>query len=142
MTEVVCKAVKGISAGFTGETRRVGLVYDFAVDGGAYSGKVYTLANIEGPVLIEKVIVRVATIVTSGGSATVVVGNTDNADAYVDATGGALANIGAVVVVAAAATSLPSILHDGDQITMTIGTADLTAGKIVVEVWYKDVNVG
>lgn len=142
MTEVICKGVKSIAAGFTGETRRVGLVYDFAKDAGAYSGKVYTLANVSGSILVEKVIVRVATIVTSGGSATVIVGNTDNADAYVDATGGALANLGAVVVVAAAATSLPSILHDGDQITMTIGTADLTAGKIVVEVWYKDINVG
>lgn len=142
MGVVACKGAKTFSAGFTGETRRVALVYDFAQDGGAYNGNVYTLGTVSGSVLIEKVIARVATAVTSGGSATVIIGHTDNADAFVDATGGALANIGAVTVIADATTNVPMILVNGKLITMTIGTADLTAGKIVVEVWYKDVNVG
>jgi len=142
MTDIVTRAAKTFSAGFTGETRRTALVYDFATEAGAYSGKVYILGTVSGSVLIEKVIVRVATIVTSGGSATVIVGHTDNADAFVDTTGGALANLGAVACVPDATTNVPMILTDGKKITMTIGTADLTAGKIVVEVWYKDVNVG
>lgn len=142
MTEVICKAAKTFSAGFTGETRRVALVYDFAQDGGAYNGKVYTLGTVSGSILVEKVIARVSTIVTSEGSATVIVGHDDNTDAFVDTTDGALANLGAIAVIPKTATNVPMILTNGKKILMTIGTADLTAGKIVVEVWYKDINVG
>jgi hypothetical protein len=142
MTEVVTKAHKTFAAGFTGETKRVGLIYDFTQDGGAYSGNVYTLGTISGKVLIEKVIVRVLTAVTSDGNATVIVGHTDNDDAFVDATGGAKANLGTDAVAAAATTSIPMILGDGKKITMTIGTADLKTGKIVVDVFYKDHNAG
>jgi hypothetical protein len=142
MTDVVTKAHQTFAPCFTGETKRVALIYDFAKDAGAYSGKVYILGTLSGKTLIEKVIVRVPTAVTSGGSATVVVGHTDNADAFVDATAGAVANLTADAVAAAATTSIPMILADGKKITMTIGTADLLTGKIVVEVWYKDVNAG
>lgn len=142
MTDVVVKGHKTFAAGFTGETKRIGLVYDFSQDGGAYSGKVYILGTTSGKVLIEKVIVRVVTAVTSGGSATVIVGHTDNDDAFVDATAGAVANLGADKVAAAATTSIPMVLASGKQITMTIGTADLLTGKVVVDVWYKDHNAG
>jgi hypothetical protein len=142
MTDIVVKGHKTFAAGFTGETKRTALVYDFAADAGAYNGKVYILGTLSGKVLIEKVIARVVTAVTSGGSATVIVGHTDNNDAFVDATAGAVANLTADAVAAAATTSVPMILASGKQITMTIGTADLLTGKIVVEVWYKDVNVG
>lgn len=142
MTDVVTKAHQTFAAGFTGDTKRVALVYDFTKDAGAYSGKVYILGTISGKVLIEKVIARVTTAVTSGGSATVIVGHTDNDDYWVDATGGAVANLGADKVAANATTGIPLILGDGKKITMTIGTADLLTGKIVVEVFYKDVNVG
>ena len=142
MTDIVTKGQKTFAAGFTGETKRTALVYDFALDGGAYSGKVYILGTTSGKVLIEKVIVRVVTAVTSGGSATVVVGHADNADAFVDATAGAVANLTADAVAAAATTSVPMILATGKTITLTIGTADLLTGKVVVELWYKDVNVG
>jgi hypothetical protein len=142
MTDIVTKGHKTFAAGFTGETKRVALVYDFAQDGGAYSGKVYILGTTSGKVLIEKVIARVVTAATSDGSATVIVGHADNNDAFVDATAGAVANLTADAVAAAATTSVPMILATGKTITMTIGTADLKTGKIVVEVWYKDVNVG
>jgi len=142
MTDIVVAGHKTFSAGFTGETKRVGLIYDFSKDGGAYSGKVYILGTLDGKALIEKVIVRVLTAVTSGGSATVIVGHTDNDDCFVDATAGAVANLGADKVGAAATTSVPLVLADGKKITMTIGTADLTAGKVVVEVFYKDCNAG
>ena len=46
MTVYVAKAHETIAAGFTGETKRVGLIYDFAKDGGAYSGNSWTLATI------------------------------------------------------------------------------------------------
>lgn len=142
MAEVVCKGVKGLAAGFTGETRRVGLVYDFAQDGGAFSGKVYTLANISSKILVTRVIVRSLKTVTSAGAATVIVGHTDDDNYFVDATGGAKANLAADAVAAAATTSVPLVLAADKQITLTIGTADLTDGKILVEVWYKDVNAG
>lgn len=142
MTDVVTKAHKTFSAGFTGETKRVGLIYDFAQDGGAYSGKVYILGTVSGKVLIEKVIVRVVTAATSDGSATVIVGHTDNDDYWMDATGGAVANLGIDKVGANATTGIPVILGDGKKITMTIGTADLKTGKIVVDVFYKDHNAG
>lgn len=142
MTDVVVKGHKTFGAGFTGETKRVGLIYDFAQDSGAYSGNVYVLGTISGKVLIEKVIVRVITAVTSSGNATVIVGHTDNDDAFVDATAGAKANLGADAVAAAATTSIPMVLGNGKKITMTIGTADLLTGKIVVDVFYKDHNAG
>lgn len=142
MTDIVVKGHKTFGAGFTGETKRVGLVYDFTQDGGAYSGKVYILGTISGKVLIEKVIARVVTAATSDGSATVIVGHTDNDDCFVDATAGAVANLAIDKVAAAATTSVPLILGDGKKITMTIGTADLKTGKIVVDVWYKDHNAG
>jgi len=142
MTDIVVKGHKTFSAGFTGESKRVGLIYDFAQDGGAYNGKVYILGTISGKVLIEKVIVRVITAATSDGSATVIVGHTDNNDAYVDATAGAVANLAVDAVAAAATTSVPMVLGNGKQITMTIGTADLKTGKIVVDVFYKDHNAG
>ena len=142
MTDIVVKGHKTFSAGFTGETKRVGLIYDFAQDGGAYNGKVYILGTISGKVLIEKVIVRVVTAATSDGSATVIVGHTDNDDYWMDATGGAVANLAIDKVGANATTGIPVILGDGKKITMTIGTADLKTGKIVVDVFYKDHNVG
>lgn len=142
MTDIVVKGHKTISAGFTGETKRAGLIYDFAQDGGAYSGNVYVLGEMEGKVLIEKVIVRILTACTSGGDATIIVGHTDNNDAFVDATAGAVANCTADAVLAAATTSVPMVLADAKTITMTIGTANLTAGKLIVEVWYKDARAG
>lgn len=142
MTAIVTKGHETISAGFTGETKRVGLVYDFAKDGGAYSGNTYTLGTISGKVLIEKVIVRVTTAATSDGSATVIVGHTDNDDYWMDATGGAVANLAIDKVGANATTGIPLILTDGKKILMTIGTADLKTGVIVVDVYYKDHRVG
>lgn len=137
MTDIVVKGHKTISAGFTGEVKREKLIYDFSKDGGAYSGNVYILGTISGAVLIEKVIVRATTTVV-GNSSTVIVGHTDNNDAFVDATGGAEANLAANAVAPAATTSVPLVLASGKKITMTIGTANLTAGVIVVEVDYKD----
>jgi hypothetical protein len=141
MTDIVVKGHKTLAAGFTGETKRVGLIYDFAQDGGAYNGNVYILGEIEGTVLIERVIVRTLTTVV-GNNSTVIVGHTDNDDAFVDATAGAEANLVENTVAAAATTSIPMILVDGKKIIMKIGTANLTAGKIIAEVWYKDVRAG
>ena len=141
MTVYVAKGHETISAGFTGETKRVGLVYDFAKDGGAYSGNSWTLGTISGKVLIEKVIVRATTAVV-GNSSTVIIGHSDNDDYWVDATGGAEANLAVDLVAPNATTGIPLVLQDGKLITMKIGTANLTAGVIVVDVYYKDHRVG
>lgn len=142
MSNITCKGHETISAGFTGETKRVGLIYDFSKDGGAYSGNTYYLGTISGKVLIEKVIVRVTTAVTSGGSATVIIGHSDNDDYWMDATGGAVANLAIDLVGANATTGIPLVLQDAKKITMKIGTADLLTGVIVVDVYYKDHRVG
>jgi hypothetical protein len=136
MATITCKGAKVLEGGFTGERKRAGLVYDFSKDGGAYSGNTYVLGTMEGSVLIEKVFVRATTSVTSAGAATISVGHTDSATAFVSAE--AKGDLEAGEVATIEATAVPMVLADGKQIVMTIGTADLTAGVLVVEVVYKD----
>lgn len=140
MTVFIAKGHKTISAGFTGESKRVGLVYDFAKDGGAYSGNSWVLGTISGNVLIEKVYVRATTSVVGSGSSTVSIGNTDSGTKYVSGEGEA--DLEANEVAAIETTMVPHVLTNGKQIIMTIGTANLTAGVLVVEVQYKDARVG
>jgi hypothetical protein len=139
MTVYICKAHKTIADGFTGELKRQSLIYDFAKDGGAYSGNSWVLGTISGNVLIEKIYAR-ATAAVVGSSSTVSIGNTDSGTIYVSAE--AEAHLGLNAVAAIETTAVPHVLTDGKQIILTIGTANLTAGQIVVEVYYKDARVG
>ena len=137
MANITCKGYKEFAAGFTGEMKRISLVYDYALDGGAYSGNTYILGKTSGKILVREVIVRAASSVTSGGSATVSVGQASTANTFADAV--AKTALAADLVAAKPATNIPMVLADATNITLTIGTADLTAGKVVVEIFYKDV---
>jgi len=128
-------------------------VYDFDVDGGA-AGEIVlsTKANKKAiPVgaVITAVRSKVVTAFTSGGSATLIYGNTDDADGY----------SGAVIAVAGLTDNsvrngwdnaaallwddtnnhmLEVAVLDADDglVSVTIATADMTAGKMVIIVSY------
>lgn len=128
-------------------------IYDFAVDGGA-TGAISLHAKDNKSVIpvgaiIQRVTAKVVTACTSGGSATVIWGNGDDADGY----------SGATVAVATLADNYVANGYENDaallwdttndypkyvnvstaadgQFIMTIATAALTAGKIVFLVEY------
>ncbi len=107
-------------------------VYDFAVDGGA-TGFINLADNFALPVgsVIVDVYYYVETAMTSGGSATVAIGDADTAARYLAAT--AFDNAAyADEKVAKAAIGVPfktDSANDG-KFGITIATAALTAGKI------------
>lgn len=128
-------------------------VYDFAVDGGATGAiNLHAKANkavVPVGAIIIGVRAKVVTACTSGGSATVAWGNGDDADGY-SGTAIAVASLtdnalfngydnGAALLWDDTNDHVidvnVSTAADG-QFIVTIGTADLTAGKIVFMVQY------
>lgn len=121
------------------------VVYDFAADGGATGA--LTLFTAGADIVVKSFHALVKTACTSGGSATVICGVTGDTDAFVTTTTGAVANLTAnallqpVVVLTegtpnTAAFPLPRRMASGDIVSMTIGTAALTAGKIEFVISY------
>lgn len=125
-------ALKNCS-GFENEVSYVRCSYDFANDAGATGALV--MADFPSKAMILKAVVHVETACTSGGSATVIIGTSDDTDAFMDLTSGAVANLVDDFALEEA-TAVGSVLDAADQILLTIGTAALTAGKINVEVQY------
>ena len=134
----VAKA-KTIGATFKNEKVVERVVYDFAVDGGATGA--LTRFTAGSAVVVTDFYAVVKTTCTSGGSATVIAGVTGDTDAFVTTTTGAVAGLTAnavlqpVVVLSEGtpntiAFPLPRRMAADDVLTMTIGTAALTAGKI------------
>jgi len=129
-------------------------VYDFAVDGGAQG--VITLSGKAGydplpaGAIVTAVAGHVLTACLSGGSATVIWGSGDDADGY----SGPTIAVGSLTANAVfngwdnAAVELWDDTNDhpiykyideittSGKVTLTIATADLTAGKIVLFVEY------
>lgn len=125
---------KKVGEGFYEEALQMVMEYDFANDGGAQGD--FDLAAVSHKILVKNAYVFVETACTSAGSATVVVGAaTADADAFMDATSGAVASLtdNAVVI---ETTAAGLVVDSGDVIRLTIGTADLTAGKIKVVMDY------
>lgn len=127
------------SAGFANKKELYRVTYDFAVDAGAQAA--YDIFEADGAVVITDFYVVVKTTCTSGGSATVKAGKTGDDDSFLKTTEGAVANLVANAVFPAKpeltegtpntiAPRLPTRLADGEKLLMTIGTADLTAGKL------------
>ena len=127
-------------------------VYDFAKDGGA-QGEIFLsskagYAPIPNGAIIKDVTMKVVTAFTSGGSATLAVGNDDDADGYVGATAVASLTDNAVFNAAGAGSALlwddtndhmiplPVINEDDGEVSVTIATADMTAGKALILVEY------
>ena len=128
-------------------------VYDFAVDGGA-QGEIF-LSSKDGvdPVpngaIIQSVTAQVLTTFTSGGSATLAWGNDDDPDGY-SGTAIAVASLtantvfngwdnGAVLLwddTNDHQIPVPVVNEDDGEVSVTIATADMTAGKMVILVQY------
>jgi hypothetical protein len=127
----VAKA-KTIGPEFSNQVTLERVTYDFAVDGGAVS--TFDLFTAGADVVLKSFHAYVKTAATSGGSATVALGVTGSATAFVDTTAGAVANLTANAVLGSAIA--PRRLPSGSKVIMTVGTAALTAGKIEVVVEY------
>lgn len=104
------------------------LTYDFANDAGAIGS--LNLGEAKQKMVIKNAYAHVVTACTSGGSATVAIGTTDDADGILDTTSGAVANLVADAVLFEATDKL--FLDVGDKVVLAIATAALTAGKIAV----------
>lgn len=139
MATVTASAHKTIGRGFSNETQFTKLTYNFANDAGAFAD-VVKLATVDGKIMIKRAIVHVETACTSGGSATVAVGAaTADADGFLTAAHGAVASL-VDDFTYSEATSIGLVVNDADTITLDIGTADLTAGKINVYLWWINVD--
>ena len=106
------------------------LEYDFDNDAGAQGD--YNLGQFPHKALVTSAMVYIVTACTSAGSATVEIGaSTADADGFLDATSGAVANL-TIGTVHTETTATNLIVAADEYIQLTIGTADLTAGKVRV----------
>jgi hypothetical protein len=121
----VKNAKTGLSA-WGNEKNRIRVVYDFAKDGGAQGN--LDLATFSEAVLITDCIAIAKTGVTSGGSATVSVGQVSDEAGVIAAT--AKASLAAGLVAWPAARDASHVIPAAGKLVMAIGTADLTAGVI------------
>lgn len=128
-------------------------IYDFDVDGGA-QGEIFLsskagYAPIPNGAIIKAVTMKVVTAFTSGGSATLAWGNDDDPDGY-SGTAIAVASLtdnavfngwdnGAVLLwddTNDHQIPVPVINEDDGEVSVTIATADMTAGKCYIFVEY------
>lgn len=116
---------KGNDYVFAKESQFLEIEYDFANDGGATGS--LDLVKVKEAMVVESAYLKVKTAATSGGSATVAIGVSGGAG-IVAATAVASLTLGAVIVPA----TMPVKLAADAVVQLTIGTAALTAGKIVV----------
>ena len=137
---------------FRGEKNLMKYVYDFDVDGGAASEIV--LASKDGfnllpnGAIVTDVFLKVVTACTSAGSATVDVGDSDDTNGYMESI--AVATLADNAVIRAGEYAGAKIWDDTNDhklarlcdsateraFSITIGTAALTAGKILFYVEY------
>lgn len=130
-------AFKKIADVFSNEEFSQKLTYDFSSEGGA-TADTYRLGQVNKKCVLAECTVYVETAATSGGSAVVNIGvEGGDTDAMLDNTNGAVASLTADAAYQQAAAQGLVIDADG-YITMSIATADLTAGKI--HVWLSGYN--
>lgn len=127
----VAKAAK-VGATFSNKEEVVKVIYDFANDAGAVGS--LDLATAQSDCLITGFHAVVKTTCTSGGSATVQFGDTNDDDRYLTATAVASLTANATFGENGAFNQVVR-LASGEKLTMAIAVAALTAGKI--EVTYK-----
>lgn len=130
-----------------GEKQYLRYTYDFSRDGGAVSAIALTpdANSIGNNFVVTDVIVHVETALTSGGSASVTIGNTTDPDGYMTDIFSLVGSNGAVVRAGEVAGAL--IWDDtndhllaynvgstaaNQNLLLTVGTAALTAGKLSV----------
>ena len=113
-------------------------LYDFAVDGGAV-GDIALRGDsvIPSGAIIINAIIRVNTVLTSGGAATVAIKTEGAADINAaDAISGAPWSTTGAKRADFTATTAPILTTAARTITATVATAALTAGKFTVVVEY------
>ena len=139
MANVTANGYKVLDRGFSNELSYAKLVYDFAEDGGA-SADAYRLALTAGKIMVVHSRVHVETAFTSGGSATVIIGvEGGDTDAFLDLTSGAVASLTDDSVHQETAGQ-GIVIADASYIAADVGTADLTAGKLTLHLWYVNVD--
>jgi hypothetical protein len=124
--------VNSREAGVLEFTKQVAtLLYDFSVDGGAI-GTLSFKTSLPAKAVVTGVFADELTDITSGGSATVkvVAGSTDLTTAT------AIASFGGATALTLAASATAIKLASGGELKLTIATAALTAGKLLVAVEY------
>jgi hypothetical protein len=94
------------------------------------------LVKIPVGCVITDAFLHVETAGTSGGSATVIVGQTSDTDSIIESV--AVASLTADSVHSLAAKRFTA--SGENNLLMTIGTAALTAGKFHLHVWFKKVD--
>lgn len=118
---------------------RVGrALYDFSVDGGV-TGLITPVGTIALPAkaMIIGVTAKVVAAVTSLGSATLAIGTSAGSAANSLLTATAKASLTLAALINGAATfAAPVQLSAAGNVTFTVGTADLTAGKVEVAIYY------
>lgn len=114
---------------FSGGLEVVEVEYDFSKDAGA-AGALDIIKMKEAMVLVD-CYTKVISECTSAGSATLIWGvKSGDTDACLDATSGAVANLTTGAVIAGETAGKGLKLAADAVLEMTIGTADLTAGKV------------
>lgn len=109
--------------------------YDFAVDGGAQG--VHTLGHLPLGANVTEVAGQVVEAVTSLGNATVICGTTDDDNGFVASTAKAALGVNAGIGTGIPAAIQPVANSDHSRdVNITIGTADLTAGKFTIVLGY------
>lgn len=139
MANVTADTYRKIDSGYYNEKQIMRVVYDFAQDGGA-TADTYRLAEVTGKILVVQATAHVITAFTSGGAATVAIGaETADADAFLASTAVGTLVDDYVVKTAAGQTLVIDGATATDYVSLTIGTAALTAGKIEVILEYVNI---
>jgi hypothetical protein len=129
------EGVKELYKGFTGEEKFMRAAYDKTGGDVGTASEVTQLMLAKEKILITRMAVYVKTAGTGATNATINVGHTDGDAAFVSAV--AFVDVAADTVLAL--TSSQFVLAAGKYITVTPKTANITAGKVIVEIFYKDV---
>jgi hypothetical protein len=139
----VITGAQKIGAGRLGRGRAkvaVGL-YDFSVDGGVSGDITLRGDSIPSGAIIIDALLHVDTVVTSGGAATLAIKTEGAADINAaDLVSGAPWSTTGAKRADFIATTAPIKTTADRSIKATVATADLTAGKFTVLVWYVEVD--
>jgi len=124
-----------LGGGFTNKPQIINTVYDFSADGGTKTTYVMTPAASED-LLVKLVGMRVDTAPISSGAATIGVGTSDTAAAFVTTEGKATFVLNSFITPEACTTGTESFvkLASGSTLDCDVATEVLTAGKITF-VW-------
>jgi hypothetical protein len=134
-TKASVEGIKNLYKGWSGEEKYMRAAYDVTGGDVGTASEVTQLMLAKEKILITRMAVYVKTAVTGGVGAKLNIGHTDNDDEFVATV--AADSIAADTMVAL--TAYQFVLAAGKYITVTPKAANITAGKVIVEIYYKDV---